>query len=99
MNSAIIMILFAEMFWSSILVLIVCFLGQNVADAFEEIEDEINQLDWYRLRINMRQTMSIFINGAQQTASVEVFGSLSCDREAFKKVSLTSKPKAQNKSR
>lgn len=64
-----------------------CFLGQKVSDAFEEIDQEISQLDWYRFPIYMRQPLLILIARAQVSASIEVFGSISCDREAFKKVS------------
>lgn len=81
-----IVIMFAEMFWSFILVLMVCFSGEKVSDAFEVIEHEIYQFDWYRFPIHMWQSLSILLVGVQQPASLYVFGSISCDREAFKKV-------------
>lgn len=74
------------MFWSLAFVLMVCFLGQYVNDAFEEIESEIYQLDWYRFPVGMWPSVSIFLVGIQQTTSLKVYGSTSCDRETFKKV-------------
>lgn len=86
-NSVAIVILFAEMFWSFAFVFIVCFLGQKVSDEFEEIKQEIHELHWYQFPIDMWQPLSFLIIGSQQRARLSVFGSISCDRKAFKNVS------------
>lgn len=87
-DSMAIAILFGQMFLSFAVILIVCFLGQSISDAFEKIEQKIYHLNWYRLPIDMWPSLLILIVGSQQSTRLQVFGSISCNREAFKDVSL-----------
>lgn len=64
-----------------------CEIGQRGTNLFEEIDDKIAQIDWYLFPNDMKVTLLIIIMTAQQPVDIECFGSFSCKREVFKKVS------------
>lgn len=61
-------------------------LGQRVTDAFNKIEDEIGQFNWYLFPEEMKQMLRLVMIMTQQPVIIECFGSISCSRETFKKV-------------
>lgn len=65
---------------------IICELGQRLSDAFEEINELIDQFQWYRFHKNMKRILPTAMIIVQKPVSVECFGSLLCGREVFKKV-------------
>lgn len=67
-------------------IFIACELSQRVETAFEEIVVDIEQLQWYLLPKKLKQTLPIVIIIVQQPVSLECFGSISCNRDVFKKV-------------
>lgn len=67
---------------------LVCDLGQRLSNAYDEIDFVINQLDWYQFPDEIRQVWPIIINMVQQSVEIRCFGSVSCNRETLKKVSL-----------
>lgn len=69
-------------------VLIASEIGQRITDAFDEIEYNLNQVDWYLLPIEIKRILPMMIANAQQPVSLECFGSIICSREVFKKVSM-----------
>lgn len=69
------------------LVLIACEAGQHVSDVFSEVDYVLGQMDWYLLSIEMQRMLPAIIMFAQEPVVVKFFGSLSCSREQFKKVS------------
>lgn len=69
-------------------VFIICELCQRITNAFEEIEDVITQFKWYIFPDEVKRMLSIIINTGQQSVELKCFGSTSCNRETFKKVSF-----------
>lgn len=66
---------------------IACDLGQRLDDAFAEIGELIYQCDWHLFSVEMRRMVVVMITVLQQPLSFKCFGSISCSREVFKKVS------------
>lgn len=73
-------------FWAIALVYIVCEFGQRFSDAFSNFNDALGQFHWYLLPIDVQRMLAIIIINAQQSVVVTCFGSISCERETFKKV-------------
>lgn len=61
--------------------------GQRICDAYDEINDAINQTEWYLLPIEMQRMLPIIMMNAQQSLELNFFGSFSCNREQFQRVS------------
>lgn len=74
-------------FWATNLVFAACELGQRLSNAFSEIDGRIGELDWYLLPIEIRRMLPTIILYAELPLVVQFFGSLTCCREQFKKVS------------
>lgn len=70
------------------LVFIACEIGQILADAFDKINFTIDQLDWYLFPKDIQRMLPMIIEIAQESVSLECFGSISCGREVFKSVSI-----------
>lgn len=68
-------------------VFIACELGERSTGAFDEISDIIYQFDWYLLPAEIQQMLPSIIHFAQQPVDLVCFGSITCSRESFKKVS------------
>lgn len=83
------MILGFEAFYAFGLVFMLCELCQRVSNAFTDINDVLEALDWYLLPAEVKQLLPIIIQFSQQPIVFEYFGTFSCDREAFKKVSTS----------
>lgn len=73
--------------WSFAAVFIVCEFGQNVSNAFIEIDFKTSQLDWYLFSMEIQKILLILTINTQKPVGLDVFGNVSCDREDFKKVS------------
>lgn len=67
-------------------VIVACEFGQRLTNAFNEINDLIDQFQWYRFPSNMQRILPIALIIAQKPVSIEFFGSFSCSRELFRKV-------------
>lgn len=65
---------------------IICEIGQQITNAFEEIEDVIGQIDWYLFPIEFKRMFPMFVNAAQQPMEIACFGSVPCSRGTYKKV-------------
>lgn len=75
-------------FWALNLVLIICELGQRSSDTCSSYEEElITKLDWYLYPLEMQRMMIPMIIYSKKPVEFKFFGSLSCSREQFKKVS------------
>lgn len=75
-----------SLFLSNILLLTSCELSGRVSTEFDDINDMINQLDWYRLSLGQQRLLLIIMNNAQRELGIQCFGSILCNRETFKKV-------------
>lgn len=71
-------------------VFIACELGQRMNGAFDEIHLTIDQWDWYLFPIEVKRTLPMIIAIAQQSVELQCFGSITCTREVFRKVSVES---------
>lgn len=69
------------------LVFIVCEIGERISTAFNEIDDVIDQFKWYLLPAEVQRMLPTIILNVQQKVALKCFGSISCQREAFRKVS------------
>lgn len=49
----------------------------------------IDQFNWYRLPAEIQQMLPLIINFAQLPVDIKCFGSVACDREMFKYVSVS----------
>lgn len=67
---------------------IACELGQRTTDAFDGINDKIDQLNWYLFPIEIQRTLPMILANAQEPVTFECFGSFNCTREVFKIVSF-----------
>lgn len=75
-------------FWAISVVLLACELGNRISNSFDTINDEINQLVWYLLPIEIQRILPTIMINAQDPAIVAFFGSISCSREQFKKARI-----------
>lgn len=64
-----------------------CEFGERVSMAFDEINIEIDQLKWHLLPCKIQRMLPIIFMAAQEPVEFHIFGSTSCNRKAFKKVS------------
>lgn len=73
------------------LVFIACELCERVSDAFEQISDVIaEKLAWYKYPSEIKRILPMIIVNAQEPIAIECFGSISCSRMVFQKVSHSS---------
>lgn len=61
-------------------------IGQIFGDRFEDIDDKINELDWYLLPMKIQRMLPTFMINTQQSTLITCFGSLACSRETLKMV-------------
>lgn len=88
-NLLVLLVLFFEACYSFGLIFIVCELCQRATNEFGDVNDVIGQFAWYRFPTIIKKRLPTIIQFAQQDIVFECFGSISCSREAFKKVSFT----------
>lgn len=69
-------------------VFIICELCQRLTNKFDEINNAIDQVKWYRLPNKIQRILLTLLINVQQPVFIECFGSISCCRETFEKVSF-----------
>lgn len=85
-----IVILFTSIFYvcdSFGVVFLSCETSQWIINAFEEIEHIFGEYRWYLFPDQVKQMLPMMLMNVQKPIQVQIFGSLSCCREAFKRVS------------
>lgn len=85
-NTVLILISLAYGFWALFMVFFSCEIGQRFTNAYDEVDDAINQLDWYLLPMKVQRVLPVIMMKSQKEWSIECFGSIACNRETFKKV-------------
>lgn len=65
-----------------------CEMGQRFTTEFDDVGDAVDKLNWYLFPIGVQRLLPTVIISAQQQLTIECFGSVSCQRESFKKVSI-----------
>lgn len=74
--------------WAFVLVFSCCELGHKLSDAFDRIDDLLYRIDWYLFPMKIQKMLPIIMLNTQQSLVVKFFGSNSCSREQFKKVTV-----------
>lgn len=69
-------------------VFIACELSQRLGNAFTDIYELIDQLQWYRFPTKVRRILPMALGFVQQPVSLECFGTFVCCRDAFKRVNV-----------
>lgn len=76
-------------FYAYGLTFIACENGEQMTSAFDEINYVIGQFCWYQFPKEIKHVLPVILMAAQKEVVIECFGSLSCSRDAFKKVRLS----------
>lgn len=87
MNSAVLIVMIMEVACAFGWLLITCELGERFTAKFNEISLFIDQFKWYSFPFQMQRMLPTIAVYAQQPITPEVFGSLTCSRDSYKKVS------------
>lgn len=83
---ALLIITIFYVFYAIGLVLVICELGQRITNAFDEIDDQIENFDWNLFSLEVQKLLPIMLMVVQQPVELHIFGSASGLRETFKKV-------------
>lgn len=78
---------FIELFFSFFGLFGFCEFGERLREAFDEINMVLNQIKWYLLPRKTQKILSIMLMFTQRPVELDIFGSVSCNRITFKKVS------------
>lgn len=65
---------------------LVCELGEQISTRFEDINDDIYQMDWYLFPMKLQRHMPLILQVSQQPVGIRGFGNFAVSRETFKKV-------------
>lgn len=76
-----------EMFCSIIVLFVTCELGDQISMEFDEINDQINEFNWYLCPLNVQKMLPAMMMNLQQPVDFKCFGSSACNRSTFKEVS------------
>lgn len=85
-----------EVFYSFAVLLLACELGQRFNLAFDECSTTVEQLEWYSFPLDVQRLLPLILNFTQQPIEIKCFGSVACDREAFKYVRINPKISQHN---
>lgn len=80
-----------EACYSIFVLFAVCELCQRATDSFVDIDDIIDEFDWYLFPIKVQKLLPTIMIMAQKPITIECFGSILCNRSTFKEVCLISK--------
>lgn len=64
----------------------ICELGERISNAFDEIGDEIYQMDWLLFPIEMKKMLPLILMNAQQPVLSLSIGSFTTSRETMSSV-------------
>lgn len=69
------------------ILLVVCELSERIVNAFGELSGVIDQCDWHLYPVEIQKLLPFLIMNTSKPIAIEYFGSLTCSRSSFKKVS------------
>lgn len=75
-----------EVFYAFGTIFLLCELGERLTIAYDELECEIEQYEWYLFPIEIQRLLPLVVINAQQLVAMQCFGRISSNRDAFKKV-------------
>lgn len=73
-------------FWSFVIIFIVCELGQRLTNEFDTYNHTLYQCNWYAFPIELRHMFIVVLMNAQQPVVIKGFADTLCARESFEKV-------------
>lgn len=73
-------------FWAFGQMLVFCNLGEIVTNQFCKINNTLYYCNWYTFPSRLQKILPIVMISAQELVVIQSFASLSCTRDAFKKV-------------
>lgn len=85
--SVVVLYRFVQICLTFVIIFVICEIGHRVSKAFEETDILFDRLHWYSFPIEMWHMLPTVFAAAQEPIVFNVFGSISCSREDFKKVS------------
>lgn len=78
-----------EIFYTFAALFVVTEISQRVTLTFEECNEMIGQFEWYLFPIEIQRLLPIVMQSTQQPIEVKCLGSVACNRETFKYVSIS----------
>lgn len=75
------------LFIALVFVFVKCELAERLSIGFDDINDMIDDFDWYLFPHAMQNMLPIIMMYAQQRVGFECFGSCNCNRALFERVS------------
>lgn len=72
---------------------VVCEICHRTGEAYDECSDMVDEFDWYLFPVRIQRIIPMILQFTQQPTEIKCFGSIACNREAFKYVSATKRAK------
>lgn len=82
------MFLITQLFIAVTLALITNEFSEQICNEFNQINDEIDKLNWYLFPQRVQRILPVIMLNLQKRIYFECFGGISCNREFFKKVGI-----------
>lgn len=73
-----------------LILFIPCEMCERAGNLFDDVDNEIVQLDWYSFPLEIQKLLPILMINTQEAVIIKCFGSVACTRWQFKKVSRRS---------
>lgn len=73
-------------FWSFALLFMICEFGQMLTDHFDELNEAVDECDWFLFPREIQKILPIIIHNAQRSVVLQTFENTSCSRESFNRV-------------
>lgn len=68
---------------------VVCDLSERLGNSFISVGNMFDQFDWYNFTEDMQRTLPLILIHVHEPVALGCFGSIACNRETFKCVSIT----------
>lgn len=87
-NLVLLLMSLSLLWWALILTYLPCEFGERLSNGMVEINDCIDQFNWYLFSLEIRKILPMILLSVQQPVEIRFFGSIACNRDSFKKVSF-----------
>lgn len=71
---------------SIVYVLLLCELGEMVSNAYEKVDQQLFNCNWYQFPTEMQRMLVTAIANIQQPVTIRGYGNIICNRDTLKKV-------------
>lgn len=72
--------------WAYLWIFCICFFGERVTNAFEDLEHTVYQCDWYLFPREIQKFVPTIMINVQQPVNIRIFGKFNCTLRTFKQV-------------